>query len=375
MDQLRILKSGLLHQQQENFNQKLRSKRILSGSVVSSDGGLPFETNHYVSKGYLTYRCKNRSRGNGLHSTDSGCSVGEGCSSSPESEFEESSVKVFYQKPKTQVLRCAKCCRQKPEKTDASTQSEEILQETSMSFEPVNVRALPSSSGKMVECRVVRDRSTIISSIYPTYYMYQERKGQPHVLLLVARKRKKCSTSRYVISTRTDNLKRRSTSVVGELVSNLVGTRFRLTSYTWEREDKASKSESCSIFYEPDILGTQGPRRIKVLVPRNRDLPKQKGLFAKGRHQSTGPGNILQLVNKEPEWEVETQSHVLYFHGRVTKSSVKNFQLVHPQMDSVVLQFGKIDANEFTLDYQSPLDAVHAFAIALSSFDHKIGCE
>jgi len=39
------------------------------------------------------------------------------------------------------------------------------------------------------------------------------------------------------------------------------------------------------------------------------------------------------------------------------------------------MQFGKIDADIFTVDYNYPLNALQAFAIALSSFDSKLACE
>lgn len=44
-------------------------------------------------------------------------------------------------------------------------------------------------------------------------------------------------------------------------------------------------------------------------------------------------------------------------------------------MDYIVMQFGRIADDIFTLDYNYPLCAVQAFAIALSSFDGKIACE
>jgi len=34
--------------------------------------------------------------------------------------------------------------------------------------------------------------------------------------------------------------------------------------------------------------------------------------------------NLLQLQNKTPVWNDDTQSYVLNFHGRVTQASVKN---------------------------------------------------
>ena len=38
---------------------------------------------------------------------------------------------------------------------------------------------------------------------------------------------------------------------------------------------------------------------------------------------------IIELQNKTPVWNDESQSYVLNFHGRVTQASVKNFQIVH----------------------------------------------
>lgn len=39
--------------------------------------------------------------------------------------------------------------------------------------------------------------------------------------------------------------------------------------------------------------------------------------------------NLIELHNKAPVWNDDTQSYVLNFHGRVTQASVKNFQIVH----------------------------------------------
>ena len=43
--------------------------------------------------------------------------------------------------------------------------------------------------------------------------------------------------------------------------------------------------------------------------------------------------------------------------------------------DNVVLQFGKIHEDIFTMDFQWPFSALQAFAVCLSSFDSKLACE
>ncbi|GAA0166232.1 scaffold/adaptor protein [Lithospermum erythrorhizon] len=93
----------------------------------------------------------------------------------------------------------------------------------------------------------------------------------------------------------------------------------------------------------------------------------------------------LVLKNKAPRWHEQLQCWCLNFKGRVTVASVKNFQLVASvdpshnisaaEQERVLLQFGKIGKDIFTMDYMFPLSAFQAFAICLSSFDTKPACE
>ena len=55
---------------------------------------------------------------------------------------------------------------------------------------------------------------------------------------------------------------------------------------------------------------------------------------------------------------------------------MKNFQIIHDNdPDYIVMQFGRVSEEIFTMDFKYPLCALQAFAIALSSFDGKIACE
>lgn len=93
----------------------------------------------------------------------------------------------------------------------------------------------------------------------------------------------------------------------------------------------------------------------------------------------------LVLKNKAPRWHEQLQCWCLNFKGRVTVASVKNFQLVAAvsashnvstaEQEKVILQFGKIGKDIFTMDYRYPLSAFQAFAMCLSSFDTKPACE
>lgn len=47
--------------------------------------------------------------------------------------------------------------------------------------------------------------------------------------------------------------------------------------------------------------------------------------------------NLSLYINKSPKWSPELNAYVLSFGGRVSMTSVKNFQLVGPNDDDTVL--------------------------------------
>lgn len=175
-----------------------------------------------------------------------------------------------------------------------------------------------------------------------------------------------------------------------------------------------------SITYELNVLRTRGPRRMHCVMhlipvssievggtaPTPTSFPetyddrlsitsgsKVKETVSESYSPSPlgsplvsyGSGDPLVLKNKAPRWHEQLQCWCLNFRGRVTVASVKNFQLVAAvesshnvaveEQEKVILQFGKIGKDIFTMDYCYPLSAYQAFAICLSSFDTKPACE
>jgi hypothetical protein len=108
-------------------------------------------------------------------------------------------------------------------------------------------------------------------------------------------------------------------------------------------------------------------------------------------NEEEGKDRPIILKNKSPRWHEQLQCWCLNFRGRVTVASVKNFQLIASTQtaaggptpssqptqsdDKVILQFGKVGKDMFTMDYRYPLSAFQAFAICLTSFDTKLACE
>ncbi|XP_075971437.1 WD40 superfamily protein Tusp isoform X2 [Anticarsia gemmatalis] len=87
---------------------------------------------------------------------------------------------------------------------------------------------------------------------------------------------------------------------------------------------------------------------------------------------SRGSSSRRQLVmhNKAPMWNENSQVYQLDFGGRVTQESAKNFQIEYHGKQ--VMQFGRIDGNAYTLDFQYPFSALQAFAVALANVTQRL---
>jgi len=262
----------------------------------------------------------------------------------------------------------------------------------------IKVEALsPAPQGEKKLCRIVRRKDPGL----PTRYdFYREDNNFTTTFMLSAYRKRRGRGSYYVITTKKQA--GHEEVILGKVKSNFIGTQFTIydngvspskyrkknrilpnVSKTKDNEDLKLRQELGSVFYDPNILGFKGPRKMTVLLmgmtkdgkrPEFRPSSEEESLAEK--YQSGTDSRLLVLRNKSPQWNEETQSYVLNFSGRVTLASVKNFQIVHTSdLDYIVLQFGRIAETTFTLDYQYPLCPLQAFAIALSSFDAKLACE
>ncbi|XP_047192117.1 tubby-related protein 3 isoform X3 [Scophthalmus maximus] len=249
----------------------------------------------------------------------------------------------------------------------------------------------PAPRGVTVKCRISRDKKGMDRGLYPTYFMHMEREDGKKVFLLAGRKRKKSKTSNYLISVDATDLSREGESFIGKLRSNLMGTKFTVYDNGTNPcknpgallEESNTRQELAAICYETNVLGFKGPRKMTVVIPGMnmnfervpvRPQSEQESLLSRWQNHSLE--SLIELHNKAPVWNDDTQSYVLNFHGRVTQASVKNFQIVHDNdPDYIVMQFGRVAEDIFTLDFNYPMCALQAFAIGLSSFDSKLACE
>ncbi|KAM5223230.1 tubby protein homolog isoform 24-T25 [Hipposideros larvatus] len=248
----------------------------------------------------------------------------------------------------------------------------------------------PAPQGITIKGRITRDKKGMDRGMYPTYFLHLDREDGKKVFLLAGRKRKKSKTSNYLISVDPTDLSRGGDSYIGKLRSNLMGTKFTVYNNGVNPQKASSTSEGgtlrqelAAVCYETNVLGFKGPRKMTVIVPGMNMVHERVCIRPRNEHetllsrwQNKNTESIIELQNKTPVWNDDTQSYVLNFHGRVTQASVKNFQIIHGNdPDYIVMQFGRVAEDVFTMDYNYPLCALQAFAIALSSFDSKLACE
>ncbi|KAB1261182.1 Tubby-related protein 1 [Camelus dromedarius] len=253
--------------------------------------------------------------------------------------------------------------------------------------EPREFVLRPAPQGRTVRCRLTRDKKGMDRGLYPSYFLHLDTEKK--VFLLAGRKRKRSKTANYLISSDPTNLSRGGENFIGKLRSNLLGNRFTAfdngqNPHRGGSTDVGSlRQELAAVIYETNVLGFRGPRRMTVIIPgmnsENERVPIRPRNASDGllvRWQNKTLESLIELHNKPPIWNEDSGSYTLNFQGRVTQASVKNFQIVHADdPDYIVLQFGRVAEDAFTLDYRYPLCALQAFAVALSSFDGKLACE
>ncbi|KAH7387672.1 hypothetical protein KP509_16G035900 [Ceratopteris richardii] len=293
----------------------------------------------------------------------------------------------------------------------------------------------PGPHERAIQCFIKRNKDTNTYFLYlglsSTSLLVEHSK-----FLLVARKCRRLSSIDYIISLDADDISIESSAYVGKVRSNFMGTKFKVydvhapyaghmipSSRAFKR--LISNRQVCPkaplvvhevvyVVYQLNVFGSRGPRRmlctlhsipasmmevgcenqLSVETSTEDDSAFQCRMpkACKPNIESLKLGAVnsvslpLILKNKAPRWHEQLQCWCLNFRGRVTVASVKNFQLVasfdtsnpsmlHHEQEKVILQFGKIGKDVYTMDYRYPLSAFEAFAMCLTSFGTKLGCE
>ncbi|KAL3844820.1 hypothetical protein ACJIZ3_002223 [Penstemon smallii] len=333
---------------------------------------------------------------------------------------------------RTVVVFCASVCKSWRDITKEIVKTPEECGKLTF---PISLKQ-PGPRDAPIQCFIKRDRAT---STFRLYFGLTPSEVENDKLLLAAKKIRRATSTDFVISLVADDFSRASNTYVGKLRSNFLGTKFTIydsqppndnaVQQISRQSRRFNAKQVCprlpaynynvaTISYELNVLRTRGPRRMHCgmhsipvssiqeggTAPTPTSFPQcstddkssssspltSEGFSSPNLTHSptyTLPNLVESLVlkNKSPRWHEQLQCWCLNFRGRVTVASVKNFQLVADvdpslnlsaeEQEKVILQFGKIGKDIFTMDYRYPISAFQAFAICLSSFDTKPACE
>lgn len=323
------------------------------------------------------------------------------------------------------VVACAGVCRSWREIMKDIVKSPQVSGQLTF---PISLKQ-PGPRDSLLQCYIKRNRSN------QTYYLFfglNEASTDDGKFLLSARKCRRATYTDFNISLNCNDVSRGSGTYIGKLRSNFLGTKFIVydahlpvngAKFTKSRSTRLVSLKQVSprptgnypiahVSYDMNVMGARGPRIMQCVMDAIPVSVVEPGGAAATQTQflhsriGTSPSfpfkrskptrnnrtsvplasqneGTLVLRNKSPRWHEQLQCWCLNFNGRVTVASVKNFQLVaspengvsEQAQENVILQFGKVGKDVFTMDYCYPISAFEAFAICLSSFDTKIACE
>jgi len=192
-------------------------------------------------------------------------------------------------------------------------------------------------------------------SEYPHYFILKQEADSKVIL----HAKRESQNGDFIISTKENDFFVNGENFVAVIKPNFWGTRFEV--FDFGLEEKLAKAypfakkqeKSAYIGYDTNIMA-ECPRSFEIDMFDSKTNKK------------------IHLNNVTPKFNSQRQCFTLNFYGRATKASARNFQLVEKtNPDEILLMHGKITADEFNLDYRTPLNMVQAFSVSLCSIGKK----
>jgi hypothetical protein len=222
----------------------------------------------------------------------------------------------------------------------------------------------------LVQCMILRNKNT-------AYTLYLQEQGRDDLPLILAQRKPTARHCTFQLFDLTrGRIEASPSKKSGNYINKLKALDFRKSEYILKMAEGA---ELGAIYFEKAPVLSQFsegpvPRKMSVVLPPldadsvpipHTPLSANSSLLKLWQAEQTG--RMFVLRSKAPM--LENGTYRLNFGGRVTVTSVKNFQLTSPDSPDVLsCQFGKVGADKFHLDYKAPLNAIQAFAVALCQF-------
>lgn len=127
----------------------------------------------------------------------------------------------------------------------------------------------PVHQDVMIQCSIRREKGGLKNRFYPKYFMHL---SDGYTFLLAGKKRANNKTSNYLMSMNQKEMTTKSPAYLGKVRSNFLGTEFIIYNTGLNPSKKSatrdnSREELGVVLYQSNILGTKGPRKMRVLIP------------------------------------------------------------------------------------------------------------
>lgn len=236
----------------------------------------------------------------------------------------------------------------------------------------------------LLRCRLKR---RIDSDGYGGYYklfeLLDDKTGRP---LLVASKSRKANSkvTFHMYDMTRGTAGEKLSKKCGNYVGKLVGQDYRNNEFVLI-DNNGTKREVCGILFDhPSIFGllgthNNGPVKMNTVLASHDDdrhnIVSSKKVNLHNILKLHSANSFFGLNENLRAFQSKMPTYIggayrLNFYGRAKQASLKNFQLISELdgKDKIYCQFGKIEKDLFTLDFQAPFSPMQAFAIALAQF-------
>ena len=245
--------------------------------------------------------------------------------------------------------------------------------------------------GVLLQLIIHRNKSGVTNTLYPTYYCYYEATGTH--LMTGTTKSSLASSHSEIYMKQPFGTDAKWGKKLGDVRGNFTGLAYTVYDDGMNPKKlkelnqapaKEVREELCSIQFNNNFLASC-PRSFTLAIPRVqldeatgivkqtvwKPLSQTASMMERFRHseQCKLVDNAMHVLkNKPPVWSERLEGFALNFNGRAKITSQKNFQVIDPQDPKyIILQFGKMGTDIFTVDVQFPLSPLQAFGIALAS--------
>jgi len=244
----------------------------------------------------------------------------------------------------------------------------------------------PVAPGERFQCLLKREKAF---GGPPTYFMYTPDGRQ---FLMAARRRRGMTSANYLISVTKNEIKKGGPTVIAKVRARdglPVKSREYMVYTNGENPSKCEQEEKIRqelAFVEFDsktFNDVNNPPKMRVIVPSvmgngqpfvvrpESDDPNDSGSLQYLKDKTAGRQELTTLGTALPTSDPSGAFVLNFSGGRKSVPSVKNVALANEATGLPILTFGKVDKNDFLVEFEHPFSPAQAFGICLTLMDNN----